>query len=93
VGLGEMSRRGAQAAAGPSKQPGCISLGRREPMKTIPVLLATTFPVLKSTRHVLGHTLTANAEFDNMSANGGQRGFHVQTLSVANREDSPCRSH
>ena len=38
-------------AAGPSKQPGCISLGRRESMKIIPVLLATTFPVLKSTRH------------------------------------------
>ena len=26
----EVPRRGAQAAAGPSKQPGCISLGRRE---------------------------------------------------------------
>jgi hypothetical protein len=29
----EVLRRGAQAAAGPSKQPGCISLGRRENVK------------------------------------------------------------
>ena len=49
----EVSRRGAQAAAGPSKQPGCISLGRRECAKIIPVLLATAFPVLKSTRQIV----------------------------------------